>query len=97
MLFGPSCVDEFRLSEINSIDSKIVLDSARSNRYVSAYSTIGSKFQFHYQQVLQAHEDNVGERVELVENVERDLCYRGNTMRLHGSPAEVVEEIPVGN
>ncbi len=61
MRFGPSCVEEFRLSEINSIDSKIVLDSARSNRYVSAYSTIGSKFQFHYQQVLQAHEDNVGE------------------------------------
>ena len=76
MPVGPARVKEFRLSEINSLPSNIVLDSVRSNGYIPAYSTIGSQFQFRRQQVLQAHEDDVGAEGRSVAKVEGGVCSR---------------------
>ncbi len=78
MPVGPARVEEFWLSEINSLSSKIVLDSARANCYISAYSTIGSQFHYRRQQVLQAHEDDVGAEGKSMASVEGDLCPRVN-------------------
>ena len=82
----PTHVKEFRLSEINSLSSKIVLDSVRSNRYIPAYSTIGSQFQHRRQQVLQAHEDDVGAEGKYVANAEGGRCPRVNWMQWQGNP-----------